>query len=120
MEDPKLLTLAFIISTIGLFLIVIFSQSQAPVRISGIGPDHIGRTALLKGVISDVKESREGHLFFVLSDGNSNLKAVAFQDVSLDRSCIVEGKTVLVKGMIDEYKDELEIIIRRAADLQCP
>ena len=73
--------------------------------------DYTGESMVLCGDISDMSRSDAGHLFFTLSDGTGSIKAVAFNSsqvsgISDDRT------TICIKGVIDVYKDELEIIAK--------
>lgn len=73
--------------------------------------DYTGESMVLCGEISDIRRSDTGHLFFTLSDGTGSIRAVAFNSSQV--SSISDGrKSICIKGVIDVYKDELEIIAK--------
>ncbi len=119
MDEPKLLALSLAISTIGLFMLLFVSATQEPMPISAITPDDIGSRAYVKGTVSELRTSPDGHLFFVLSDTQGSIKAVAFADVAKDLPCVENSRVIEIRGLVDEYRGEIEIIPSRAEDVKC-
>jgi DNA/RNA endonuclease YhcR with UshA esterase domain len=119
MDEPKLLAISLAISTIGLILLLFVSATQQPMPISAITPDDIGSKAFVKGAVSELRMSPDGHLFFVLSDGEGSIKAVAFADVAKDLPCVENGRVIEMRGFVDEYRGEIEIIPSKAEDVKC-
>ncbi len=119
MEDNRLLLVSLLVSTIGLFMLVFISAAQGPMPISEIVPENIGSKVLVEGVASETFTTPEGHLFFQLADGSKSIKIVAFSDVAGGLACVEDGANIRVKGIVDEYRSELEIIVSNTADVQC-
>ncbi len=119
MDDNRLLIVSLLVSTIGLITLIFVSASQGPMPISKITPEHIGSTVIVEGVASESFTTPEGHLFFQLADDSKSIKIVAFSDVARDLACVEDGAHIRVRGMVDEYRSELEIIVSKAADVKC-
>jgi DNA/RNA endonuclease YhcR with UshA esterase domain len=119
MEEGKILALSFAISTLGLILLLIVSAAQDPMPISSITPDDIGSRVYLSGEVSGLRTSQEGHLFFHLSDKEGTIKVATFNEVAKELPCIENGKLIEMRGVIDDYRGEIEIIPSKAEDIRC-
>ena len=119
MDDSRLLIVSLLISTIGLIILIFVSAAQGPMPISEITPENIGSNVVVEGVVSETFTSPERHLFFQLADATNAIKIVAFSDVAGGLTCVEDGAQIRVRGMVDEYRSELEIIVSKAADVKC-
>ncbi len=100
-------------------MLVFISAAQGPMPILEIAPEDIGSKVLVEGVASGSHTTPEGHLFFQLADSTKSIKIVAFSDVASGLACVEDGAQIRLRGMVDEYRSELEIIVSKAADVQC-
>ena len=119
MDEQKILGISLILSTIGLFILIFVSVAQEPSDISSITPDEIGSRVYLKGQITGLRTSQEGHRFFYLSDGENQIKVAIFKGVGDVTGCIKEGGRVNIRAAVDEYRGELEIIPSKTSDITC-
>ncbi|MFQ5800409.1 MAG: exodeoxyribonuclease VII large subunit, partial [Candidatus Hydrothermarchaeales archaeon] len=92
---------------------------QEPVPISSITPENIGSRVYVKGEVSGLRTSPQGHMFFMLSDDAGGIKVVVFKDVAKELGCIEEGRSIELRGVVDEYHGEIEVIPAKAADVRC-
>lgn len=61
----------------------------------------------VEGEVSNVYQSRAGHIYFTLSDGESSIKAVAFRAVAIRVQRVVEnGAHVVVGGRVSIYSKD--------------
>lgn len=114
-----MLGLSFALSTIGLVLLFMVSEAQGPVPISSLTPDDMGSGVYVKGTVHGLRRSADGHLFFVLEDGEGRINVAIFKGVAHDVSCVEEGREIALRGVVDEYRGELEVVPRRAGDVEC-
>lgn len=119
MDDSRLLIVALLASTIGLFILIFVSAAQGPMPISEIAPENIGSKVVVEGSVSETFTTPDGHLFFQLADSTKSIKIVAFSDVAEGLACVEDGVQTQVRGMVDEYRSGLEIIVSKAADVKC-
>lgn len=120
MEEARLLALSLAVSTIGLLLLIFISAFQEPTPLSSITPEDIGSRVYVKGVVKELRQSPEGHLFFTLTDeADGAVKVAVFRDVAKDVSCIGENRALELRGGVEEYRGEIEIISSKAADIKC-
>jgi DNA/RNA endonuclease YhcR with UshA esterase domain len=87
--------------------------------ISAITPDEIGSRVYVKGEVSDLRETLDGHLIFKLNDDIGSITIFAFEDLAKDLSCVENGRAIEVRGTVDEYRDVIEIIPLKATDVTC-
>ena len=72
-----------------------------------------GETVRIQGTITKLYTTRGDHKLFTLVSGEESIKGVIFSgSVDLDPMISLGGKKADIIGRIDEYKDELEIIIK--------
>lgn len=119
MEEGRILALSLAVSTIGLLLLVFLAATQEPASISSITPEDIGSRVYVKGEVSGLRTSTQGHMFFMLSDDGEGVKVVAFNDVAKELGCVEEGRNIELRGVVDEYHGEIEVIPAKAADVKC-
>jgi len=119
MEDARLLFISLMVSIIGLILLLSISATQRPAAISSISPEDIGSKAYVEGVVTRVYRSSDGHLFFTLRDKTGSIPVVAFKEVAERLSCVEKGRSIGLRGIVDEYHGELELILRRESEVNC-
>ncbi len=93
-----------------------FSQSKTQIYTSTEAINHIGEFASVKGKVYQVYISRKGTIFLNI-DGiypNNPFSAVIFNSDAPKFTNIrsLEGKTIIVTGLIRTYQGKPEIIIR--------
>ncbi len=119
MDEGKIIAISLAVSTVGLLMLIYLSAANEPTPISAITPDDIGSWVVVRGKIVEMRPSVEGHVFFTLTDGRGRIRVAAFKEVAQDLRCLEEGRNIELKGLIEEYRGEIEIIPSRAADVKC-
>ncbi|MFH1455867.1 MAG: OB-fold nucleic acid binding domain-containing protein [archaeon] len=109
MNDKTLLKLAIICSIIGIFGLFVLSETTGAkiINISEINLSFIDKTIQVKGVITEVKLSQELTILEV-EDETGKIKALAFEHLQVSK-----GSKVNIEGTIQEYENEIEIIIEK-------
>jgi DNA/RNA endonuclease YhcR with UshA esterase domain len=108
-------------TALGFALALTLSSASAATILAGQAASHIGETATVEGLATEVKVSRGGTTF-VDFDGmypSQTFTAVVFtSDVSAvgDLSKL-QGKTVDVTGTIGHYRGKPEIIVKSRSQL---
>jgi DNA/RNA endonuclease YhcR with UshA esterase domain len=114
-------------SIVGLILIYVATINLEPKRmkISDITHEMIGRTVSTTGKIIYRKIHPAGHLFLTISDDNVKIQVPLFVGFmnSLSESGLTEenlkvGTNISVSGLVDEYRDQLQIIPRKIDDIK--
>ncbi len=73
---------------------------------------HKGEMIRVQGTISNIYTAKGGHKIMTLTDSEESIKAVIFAgSVDIPLNTLKKGQEVNVIGKVDEYKDELEIIV---------
>jgi DNA/RNA endonuclease YhcR with UshA esterase domain len=126
MNDSELLKISFLASAIGLILLFIVSSSSHPslVKISEISYDDVGKTVVIKGEIVSKKVHEDGHIFLDVSDDTGKIKVVLFDSLvdklSEEKGSNLEiGRSIEVKGKVDEYRGSLKIVPKDSEDVRC-
>ncbi len=113
-SDKKLMQLSLataVIGIIALYVLVSVVQPKAA-AIAGL-KDMAGQNVLVSGVVTGYMESK-GTVFITL-ENNSSIKVVMFANDAEkypDVYKIKEGDNATVKGKVQYYKNELEIIAK--------
>jgi DNA/RNA endonuclease YhcR with UshA esterase domain len=114
-------------SIVGLILIYIAAINVKPVeiKINQINSDLIGRSVSTQGMITQKKLHSEGHLFLMISDGESEIQVPIFSSLMKDlmKENIAESdfkinRTISVTGLVDEYRGQLQILPRKTSDIK--
>jgi DNA/RNA endonuclease YhcR with UshA esterase domain len=116
MQERTLLIVALVWSLIGLFiLLVLASFSQPPqLNISQLN-DKIGKVVVLNANIASV-DYKQDTVFLSLEDSTGNIPAVFFGSPKYE---IIVGDSVAVKGKVQLYKGEIEIVVQELSCLTC-
>lgn len=117
MENDSLLALAAALSLLGLLLLAYALHSASPqkLRISEITGAHVSKFVETSGEISSIYP-RNGNYFITLCSGNC-IKVIIFKRDAAAMSThgsniylLKKGDRISVKGKVEEYKGQLEII----------
>lgn len=104
MDNNKLLTIAIILALSGIILLFFLSKiiEIKPTDIKKIDETYIGKTVKIEGVVSKVNSVGNITLFYV---DKSELPLVIYSKID------IEKKNISAIGKVEEYKDDLQIII---------
>jgi RecG-like helicase len=118
LDDFALFKISLSFSIIGIFLLLIFSIQQEYLRIEieNVSKELIGKKVLITGIIE--KEFLKNNvLIFWVSKNSKKIKGVIFNPSSEELFLIRKGSKVMLKGKIQEFKKELEIIVEKVIAL---
>jgi DNA/RNA endonuclease YhcR with UshA esterase domain len=127
MQKNFLTLICLLTSVVGLILIYIAAINIEPVeiKISQITTDLIGRSVSTQGIIKEKTLHPDGHMFLVISDGNSDIQVPIFSSLmkdlkneNLTEEDFEVGKKISVTGLVDEYKNNLQILPRKTSDIK--
>jgi DNA/RNA endonuclease YhcR with UshA esterase domain len=127
MQKNFLALISFLTSVLGLILIYIAAINIKPVQIeiSQITPDLIGRSVSIQGIIKEKKIHTEGHMFLVISDGESDIQVPIFSSLMKDlkNENLTEvdfevNRKFSVTGLVDEYNGNLQVLPRKTSDIK--
>lgn len=117
METKNLLRISIIIAVIGiaaLFFITNISIEKVDIADAG---KYMGSSVKIEGNINSVFTSKDGHVFFKVSDNSGSIDVVAFKNYNLDGVYnLKKGQEIEVRGIVQEYKGKLEIIAKEITD----
>ncbi|MFH0711356.1 MAG: OB-fold nucleic acid binding domain-containing protein [Candidatus Aenigmatarchaeota archaeon] len=111
-------------SLVGLFLIYYISDITLPkeMEIESISPDQVGNFVSTKGTIVTRTLTKTGHLFLTLQGDERKIDVVMFSTFltkeKVDPAKLKKGITLSINGMLEEYKGELQIVPKKAADVK--
>jgi DNA/RNA endonuclease YhcR with UshA esterase domain len=116
MKENKFLIIALVWSLIGLFiLLVLASFSQPPqLTISQLN-DKIGKVVVLNVNIVSV-DYKQDTVFLSLEDSTGSIPAIYFGNPKYE---IIVGDSVAVKGKVQLYKGDVEIVVQELSCLTC-
>ena len=113
-----------ICSLVGLFLIYYISDITLPkeMEIESINPSEVGNFVSTKGTIVSRTLTKTGHLFLTLQGDEGKIDVVMFSTFltkeKVDPAKLKKGTTLSINGMLEEYKGELQIVPKKAADVK--
>ena len=110
MKDETLLKTSLIVAAVGLVFLFLLSGTIQPTAatIAQLNGDILDQKVQVTGIASSVKTSSAGHTFFIMTDDTGKISVVAFAGSKLqppNESC-----RVTVKGRLQEYKGQMEIV----------
>lgn len=114
MKDNNIIKLCLLFSVIGLvslFLITQFEEVEN-IPIGKIDESHMGQMVKVNGEVTDKYVSKDGHLFFDLTENGNNIKIVLFNNKLNDLGLKpeeIKGKIEII-GIVKKYKGEMEIL----------
>ena len=106
-SDHTLRKISLLMCIFGVVLLFFVSQVIEPknISISDIDETMIGNNVIVEGVVNSIS-NKNNIAFLTVSDSKNKIKVVMF-NTNIDASI---GDTICVKGKIDKYEGELEII----------
>ena len=111
------LSLSVVLVGVIILFFVNLKYSVKSIPISEVGK-HIGEWAKITGKVSYVSY-RKGNLFLKVSQGNSSVYVFVYRDVAkLLPHMFLKDKTVSVQGVVQEYKGNLEVVLKKPSDLK--
>jgi len=116
MEQDTLTRISLACSVIGLIALGLVSSSVTAnvVEVGSISPESIGILVRVCGNVSRAYTSKDGHVFLGLEDKSGSINVVVFENMvkgmSTNPTNLKVGDNICVKGEIDMYRNELEII----------
>jgi DNA/RNA endonuclease YhcR with UshA esterase domain len=122
-----LLIACVLISLFGLAFIYFSALAVSPseTKISKIDSSLNGKLISTTGKISYVRTHSAGHVFLTLTDGDSRIEVPIFSSLmnqlkanGITQYDFKKGKTVRITGIVGEYKGQLQIVPRKASDIQ--
>ena len=114
-------------SIIGLILIYLaaLNLEAQKVEIKEIDFDMIGRFVETEGEIIYKKSHPSGHLFLTIENKGSKIQVPLFanvmndlKEIGFDEDDFAKGKIIRVKGIVNEYREQLQIIPRSGEDVE--
>jgi len=116
MKDRKLLVISLAWSLIGIFLLMlvaIFTEPQETL-IANL-EENLGKTVIVNGDVTKATY-KENVAFIDIKDKTGKVSVVLFEKPAYQ---VVSGDAISVKGKVQIYKDELEIVADEIACLAC-
>ncbi len=118
----KISALALFSSLLGLALVYFAATNLEPLAM-GIGQitsDHDGKVVEVSGFVASAYSSQDT-LFLEISDGKDKISVVIFSSLSnqLEQAGIAISKDskITVRGVVQEYKNRLEIVPGKISDI---
>lgn len=108
----KLLMLSLGLAVFGLIALYITAQGYQPplYTVADLSEDFFGKQVSIEGTITSVSTSKDGHVFFTLTDGTGSIAAVAFKGSGLSPQ---KGLIVKLQGEYTKYQETPEIIAKK-------
>jgi len=118
MRERTFLIIAVIWSLIGLFVLLLLASFAEPPKLNVSELEsQIGKIVELDAVNVASISYKEDAVFLTLEDSTGKISAVYFGNPKYE---IIENDRIAVKGKVQLYKGDLEIIIEDLACLSCP
>lgn len=118
-------------SIVGLILIYIAARSieAAPIPISELNFEMVGRSVKTAGFIAYRSDHENGHIFLTITDGDDSKIQVplfagfvsSFEQNNKQKATADElkrGALIEVEGLVGEYRGQLQIVPRKPDDLK--
>lgn len=115
MEEKTLLKLCFLFSIVGIISLFFLNRFAQPEQVKISQLKEGMNSVRVLGEIKSKYISKTGTTFLQLNDKSGAIKAVAFKGVSADS--IQRGDFVEVIGEVQEYRGELEVIVKKIRKL---
>jgi len=115
MDDRTLVKISLAWSLIGVFVLIFIASYAEPeqIEIKNL-ENYVGKTVLIRGEVVGMS-ARESASFMGISDDSGNTTAVAFEKITN----ISIGNIVAVKGKVQLYKGEPELIASEIICISC-
>ena len=108
----KIVKIALVIAVIGIVMLFFVTRGLSE-EVTKIEDLKIGQLSTIKGMVTDIYISRDGHAFLKIADNTGEIQIVAFKDSNIEEAYGLEtGTEISVLGRVEEYKEKLEIIAK--------
>jgi len=130
LRKNSLIIICGLTSAIGLVLIYFAASSiQAKILpLREINTEFVGRLVTTSGYITYKRTHPSGHLFLTIADDterNVKMEVPLFagfldslKDINIEPSDFKTGRTIVVTGTVDEYRESLQIVPRKPSDIK--
>jgi len=114
MKDSIMILLAIFTSLLGLSLLywVALNIEVQTIPLEQINEELLGKIVNVQGTVSEIK-TYETVTSFTLVENNSQIKIFTSFPLIIEQSTNVQ-----IIGTIQEYQDELEIVVKQPSDIQ--
>jgi len=114
MDNQNILKISLVIAFVGIIGLYFFtSLSENIIDIRDM-PENIGERVTVKGTVDKYYTSKDGHVFFDLHDSSGIAKIVVFRNSNIEAAYnLQDGEKIIVTGKVQEYKNNLEIIVSK-------
>lgn len=108
----KIVKISLIVAVIGIAALFFVTKglSEDVIKIQDL---KTGQMSTVKGMVTDIYVSRDGHAFLKVADNTGEISIIAFKSSNIEQAYSLEiGDEVSVMGRVEEYKNALEIIAK--------
>ncbi len=112
MNDKLLIKIAILCSVIGILGLFFISENLQLdiIQIENIDESFIGKNVNINAKINKITYS-SGLTILDIEDETGNIKAIAYDTLQVDKD-----NRINIQGKIQEYENELEVIIEKLSD----
>lgn len=112
MDNSFILKISLSVAMLGIIGLYVFTSiSENTMEVAKI-QDFLGERVSVEGTVEKYYTSKDGHVFFDIYDFSGSVSAVAFRNSNIEEAYkIKDGDQIKITGKVQEYKNELEIII---------
>lgn len=114
MDNQFIIKISIVIAVVGVLGLYFFTSM--PQKISDIRemPEYLGERITVRGNVEKYYVSKDGHVFFDIRDDSGIAKSVVFRNSNIEAAYTMkEGDKITVVGKVQEYKNDLEIIVSK-------
>ena len=116
MKERVLLVIALVWSLIGLFILMLIANYSEPPQLSVSQlEDKVGKIVAVNAEVDSISYKQDT-VFLTLKDSTGTIAGVFFGNPKYE---IIESDSVAVKGKVQLYKGDLEIVIQELVCLSC-
>ena len=116
-----IIILSLLISVSGLFSIYFLSINQEPqfLELEYVNSELIGTSVSTEGYIEKKTLHENGHMFLTVSKNNYKIDVPVFSNImqDVDHRKFRKNSKIKVTGIVDEYRNNLQIIPRKHEDI---
>ncbi len=118
MDNKSLVRISLICAIAGLALIYALSCVVEPQSISvNLLDRYEGRVVSVIGSVVDLRRHEAGHIFIKLQDESGTCEVPLFQSLAQKVPVLYLGDRLRVVGVVEEYRDSLQVVPRTERDL---
>lgn len=94
----------------------VWSNDYSVVNIGDLTKEMVGRKVTVVGSAGKISRTSSGHTFVTLQDATEQIEIPVFSNLDIDTSNLKEGDKLEVRGKVDLYEDELQVIPEVTSD----